>query len=69
MRVGGKRVARLMHAAHLQGVSRRKRYGIPRRQADAFPAPDLVERDFSAKGPDAEFCFGSTELTAFRTRN
>jgi len=50
--VGRKRVARLMRAAELQGVSRRKRYSTTQRQADARPAPDLVERDFSANGPD-----------------
>jgi putative transposase len=50
--VGRKRVARLMRAAELQGVSRRKRYGTTQRQPDARPAPDLVERDFSANGPD-----------------
>ena len=50
--VGRKRVAQLMRAANLQGVSRRKRYGTTRRQANARPAPDLVERDFSAEGPD-----------------
>ncbi len=50
--VGRKRVARLMQEAELQGVSRRKRYGTTLRQPDARPAPDLVERNFSAKGPD-----------------
>jgi putative transposase len=50
--VGRKRVARLMRAAELQGVSRRKRYGTTQRQPDARPAPDLVERNFSAKGPN-----------------
>lgn len=50
--VGCKRVARLMRAANLQGVSRRKRYSTTQRQANARPAPDLVDRDFSAEGPD-----------------
>jgi putative transposase len=50
--VGRKRVARLMRAAELQGVSRRKRYGTTQRHPDARPAPDLVERNFSAEGPD-----------------
>jgi putative transposase len=52
VRVGRKRVARLMRAAEIQGVSRRKRYGTTQRQADARPAPDLVERDFSTNGPN-----------------
>ena len=50
--VGRKRVARLMRAAGLQGVSRRKRYNTTQRQVNARPAPDLVERDFGANGPD-----------------
>ena len=50
--VGCKRVARLMRAAHLQGVSRRKGPRTTRRQPGAQPAPDLVERDFTATGPD-----------------
>lgn len=50
--VGRKRVARLMRAADLQGISRRKGPGTTRRQPGARPAPDLVKRDFSATGPD-----------------
>jgi putative transposase len=53
MQVGGKRVARLMRAAGLQGVSRRKWVTTTVRDADARPAPDLVQRHFSAKAPDA----------------
>ena len=52
MHVGRKRVARLMRAADIRGVSRRNRYATTRRQADARPAPDLVKRDFSADGPN-----------------
>ena len=51
--VNPKRVARLMRKAGLQGVSRRKSAGTTRRDADAPAAPDLVDRDFSASGPDA----------------
>lgn len=50
--VGGKRVARLMRAAHLQGASRRKWVNTTRRNPDARPAPDLVKRAFAANGPD-----------------
>jgi putative transposase len=50
--IGRKRVARLMKAAALAGVSRRKRTTTTRRDPDARPAPDLVERDFTAAGPD-----------------
>jgi putative transposase len=50
--VGRKRVARLMKEAGLQGVSRRKRTWTTSRAADYRPAPDLVERDFTADGPN-----------------
>ncbi len=50
--VGIKRVARLMTEAGLEGVSRRRGTKTTRRDADARPAPDLVDRDFSATGPD-----------------
>jgi len=51
-RVAPKRVARLMREAGLQGVSRRKWICTTRRRPDARPAPDLVERDFTADEPD-----------------
>jgi transposase InsO family protein len=50
--VGRKRVARLMRAAGLKGVSRRKGVSTTQRAKDARPAPDLVARDFSADAPD-----------------
>ena len=52
-RHGRKRIARLMRQARLVGASRR-RLGVTttRRNAEARPAPDLVDRDFSAKGPN-----------------
>ena len=52
VRVGKKRVARLMKAAGLRGVSRRKRPSTTIRAEGARPAPDLVERNFSAERPD-----------------
>ncbi len=52
VRVGRKRVARLMKAAGLQGVSRRKGIRTTVRCPEACPAPDLVERDFTVPGPD-----------------
>jgi putative transposase len=52
IRVGRKRVARLMKAAGLQGVSRRKKVWTTRRDTNARPAPDLVDRDFTADGPN-----------------
>jgi len=52
IRVGKKRVARLMKAAGLVGVSRRKGPVTTIRDASVRPAPDLVERDFTAEKPD-----------------
>lgn len=52
MCVGRKRVARLMRAAGLQGVSRRKRPRTTIRQPAAWPAPDLVKRDFAVARPN-----------------
>ncbi|MFQ5468135.1 MAG: IS3 family transposase, partial [Kiloniellaceae bacterium] len=50
--VGRKRVARLMRAAGLAGVSRRKGVRTTLRAARGRPAPDLVERDFTTDAPD-----------------
>jgi putative transposase len=52
LRVGCKRVARLMRAAGLKGVSRRRWVTTTVRDHDAQPAPDLVERNFSASRPN-----------------
>ncbi len=52
-RVGAKRVGRLMRELGIRGASRRRRKpGTTRRDPDARPAPDLVERDFTVNGPD-----------------
>jgi putative transposase len=50
--VGRKRVARLMKAAGLQGVTRRKKTWTTRRDTNSRPAPDLVDRDFTTDGPN-----------------
>ena len=50
--VGRKRVARLMQAEDLRGVSRRKAPRTTQRKPDARPAPDLVQRDFTASRPN-----------------
>jgi len=52
-RVGRKRVARLMKASGLAGVSRRKSTVTTRRDRSARPAPDLVDRQFVADKPNA----------------
>jgi putative transposase len=51
--VGRKRVARLMRAAGIMGVSRRRfRVGTTTPGGEAPAAPDLVERVFAAERPD-----------------
>jgi putative transposase len=53
MRVGRNRVARLMRAAGIRGVSRRRSFVVTTRRDDAQrPAPDLVKRHFNAHGPN-----------------
>jgi putative transposase len=52
IRIGQNRVARLMRAAGLQGVSRRKSVRTTVREPGAQRAPDLVNRDFSADRPN-----------------
>jgi putative transposase len=47
-----KRVARLMRLAGLEGVHRRRSVRTTVRDRDAAPAPDLVNRIFSAPAPD-----------------
>lgn len=49
---GHNRVARLMREDGLVGASRRKGCWTTRRNKDARPAPDLVERKFAANAPD-----------------
>jgi len=51
--VSRKRVARLMRCAGLRGVSRRRGFVVTtRRDVRQRPAPDLVQRRFSADGPN-----------------
>jgi putative transposase len=52
VRVGRKRVARLLQAAGLAGVSRRPFVTTTRRDPTARPAPDLVQRTFAVDGPN-----------------
>jgi hypothetical protein len=49
VQVGRKRVARLMRAAGLQGCHRCR---LTRRDPQAAPAPDLVERNLTPPAPD-----------------
>jgi putative transposase len=64
IQVGRKRVARLMQAAGLQGVSRRKHTRTTVRRSGARPAPDLVNRDFVADRPDQLWV---SDITYIRT--
>ena len=50
--VSRKRIARLMKQAGLAGISRRKGPRTTRRDPDARPAPDRVERRFEAEAPN-----------------
>lgn len=50
--VSDKRVARLMRERKLQGASRRKGFKTTIRDKDARPAPDLVNREFTASAPN-----------------
>lgn len=52
IRISRKRVARLMREAGIAGVSRRRKVRTTRRDISVRPAPDLVERDFTAVRPD-----------------
>jgi len=52
IRVGPKRVARLMGQAGLQGAHRRRRKGCTVRVAGVEPFADRVKRDFRPAGPD-----------------
>ena len=52
VRVSRKRVARLMRAAGIVGVHRRRWIATTTRTPDRRPAPDLVQRTFRADGPN-----------------
>jgi len=62
--VGRKRVARLMRTEGLQGVSRRKAPRTTQRKPGARPAPDLVQRNFSAEAPN---CLWVADITYIAT--
>lgn len=59
-RVGRKRVARLMKAGNLRGVTRR-RFSTTRRDGSR-PAPDLVQRKFVATQPDQLWVADITQI-------
>jgi putative transposase len=68
MRVGRKRVERLMCAQGLQGVTRRRRRGTTRRDPQAVPNDDLVARQFSPDGPNQLWVADITERPTLEGR-
>jgi putative transposase len=52
IRVGRKRVERLMRDVGIQGITRRRRRGLTKRDATAIPNDDLVARQFRPHGPN-----------------
>jgi putative transposase len=64
VRIGRKRVARLLRAAGLRGVSRRQWITTTVRDRGARPAPDLVERNFVAAAPN---CLWLADITYIPT--
>ena len=64
IRVGRKRVARLMKAAGIAGIRPRKRWRTTIRVPGVEPATDLVERDFRPAGPNVLWV---ADITYLRT--
>lgn len=60
IQVGRKRVARLMKQAGLVGVHGQRKW--KRGRPDVAPAPDLVDRDFTAEGPNELWVADITEF-------
>jgi putative transposase len=61
IRCSRKRVERLMRQAGIVGIHRRRRRGCTRRDLDASPAEDLVQRNFTVTGPDRLWVMDVTE--------
>jgi putative transposase len=62
VRVGRKRVARLMRDAGLVGVHRRRRRSLTKPDPAAAPIPDLLGRDFTATAPGSRLVGDITYL-------
>lgn len=60
VRVGCKRVARLMRCRRLVGVNPRRKWR--RGRPDIAPAPDLLQRDFKAERPNQRWVADITEF-------
>lgn len=61
IRCSRKRVERLMRQAGIAGIHRRKYRGCTRRDPDATPAEDRVNRQFAVDGPDRLWVMDVTE--------
>jgi putative transposase len=59
--VGRKRVARLMRDAGVEGVYRRRQRGCTKRDPNAVPIDDLINRQFTVDGPDRLWVSDITE--------
>jgi putative transposase len=61
IRCSRKRVERLMRQADIAGIYRRRGHGCTRRDPDAVPNDDLVDRQFDPDGPDRLWVMDVTE--------
>jgi putative transposase len=66
IRVGKKRVERLMRRAGLVAVSARRKGNGTRRDPAASPAADLVDRDFYPGGPDQLWIADFTQVATWQ---
>lgn len=66
IRVGRKRVERLMRRGGLVAVSSRRRRGSTRRDPFAETAPDLVDRDFATSAPDQLWVADFTQVPTWQ---
>ena len=67
LRCGRKRVARLMRAAGLVGICRRRRVRTTQRDLAAVPSDDLVQRAFRANAPDRLWVADITYLPTWQS--
>jgi putative transposase len=65
VRVGEKRVARLLAGAGLEGIPARRKARTTLCVAGVRCAPGLVERDFDASAPDRLWCADITQISTW----
>jgi len=66
MKIGEKRVARLMRRAGLVSIYAPKRLSTTKRAKEHPLAPDLVQRDFHVDGPDELWIADFTQITTWQ---